>query len=116
MNNYDLLSFVRECGDGTLPFQLLCFWAEHKRIRLSFAVISDSLNITRARLKEMVSAFTEKGILIEQVYNGNIIYCLSEEYRVQCYMEELAQMDWNVRNRVMRELQPMAIPVSCCDR
>lgn len=94
IQNYDLALFLKDLGCSRTQFNLLCFWVRHPRSRLSLYTAAGALDTARSNLRCAIGTLVERGILMEQRdSNGLTTYALSDDERIQGYINELAKLD-----------------------
>jgi predicted DNA-binding transcriptional regulator len=108
--NSKLFHFLKETGSNRLELQLIRFWAQHPRAKLSLYTIASALDTAKINLRDAIRTLIDKGILQEQQDgNGLITYSLTGDQQTQEYIEELAKLDWTEIRILEKQLEGEAI-------
>jgi hypothetical protein len=106
IENYELVSFLKDIGCSDMQFKLLCFWGRHPRSSLSLYTVARALNTVKINLRYAIRALVEKGILTERSdSNGLTTFALSGSQRIQEYIGCLAKLDWGELTNLRKELK-----------
>ena len=112
LEDYSLLSFLKDLNCTGMQFKLLCFWGKHPRAKLSLYTIASALDTSATSLRGAITNLVGKGILTAQHnHDGLTTYTLSE-YEAQEYIDKLGSLDWNQTMNLGRQLKKETVSVA----
>jgi hypothetical protein len=112
LEDYGLLSFLKDLNCTGMQFKLLCFWGRHPRAKLSLYTIASALDTSATNLRGAITNLVGKGILTAQHNNdGLTTYALSEQ-GAQEYIDKLGSLDWNQTMNLGMQLKKETVSVA----
>jgi hypothetical protein len=109
LEDYSLLSFLRDINCTGMQFKLLCFWGRHPRAKLSLYTIASALDTSATNLRGAITNLVGKGILTAQHNNdGLTTYALSENGAHE-YINKLGILDWNQTMNLGKQLKKESV-------
>jgi hypothetical protein len=112
LEDYSLLSFLKDIDCTGMQFKLLCFWGRHPRAKLSLYTIASALDTPTTNLRGAIVSLVGKGILTAQHNNdGLTTYALSGN-GTQKYIDKLGSLDWNQTMNLGEQLKKEAVSLA----
>ncbi len=112
LEDYSLLSFLKDINCTGMQFKLLCFWGRHPRAKLSLYTIANALDTSASNLRAAISNLVGKGILTAQHNNDGLTTYALSQHEAQEYIDKLGSLDWNQTMNLGRQLKKETVPVA----
>jgi hypothetical protein len=112
LEDYSLLSFLKDIDCTGMQFKLLCFWGRHPRAKLSLYTIASALDTSTTNLRGAITSLVGKGILTAQHNNDGLTTYMLSDNGAHEYIDKLGSLDWNQTMNLGRQLKEQSFKKS----